>query len=129
MEFTKEQIAAAEQCKTADELLALAKEAGFDITEEQAEVFFAATRKGELSDGELDSVAGGALKKNSSLYSTVPPHRLIVTLFNHCALFQKSTNGSARTCSNCQYLYHNSKDSVMAFYCNKRFYFQDPLNP
>ena len=38
------------QCKTADELLELAKAEGFAITKEEAEVYFA-----EISDMELDS--------------------------------------------------------------------------
>ena len=58
-ELTKEQIVKAVQCKTADELMALAKAEGFAITKEEAEAYFA-----ELSDMELDSeklkkIAGG----------------------------------------------------------------------
>ena len=58
-EITKEMIRKAMQCKDADELMALAKAGGFDITKEEAEAYFS-----ELSDVELDgdvlkSVAGG----------------------------------------------------------------------
>ena len=58
-ELTKEQIVKAVQCKTADELMALAKAEGFAITKEEAEAYFA-----EISDMELDSerlkkIAGG----------------------------------------------------------------------
>ena len=47
------------QCKTADELMELAKAEGYDITKDEAEAYFA-----ELSDVELDSeklknVSGG----------------------------------------------------------------------
>ena len=57
--LTKEMIANAMQCKTADELMELAKAEGFAITKEEAEAYFA-----ELSDIELDAktlknVAGG----------------------------------------------------------------------
>ena len=60
-EITKEMIAKAMQCKNADELIALAKTSGFELTREQAEAFMA-----ELSDVELDAntlkhVAGGSL--------------------------------------------------------------------
>ena len=60
-EITKEMIAKAMQCKNADELIALAKTGGFELTREEAEAFMA-----ELSDVELDAntlkhVAGGSL--------------------------------------------------------------------
>ena len=50
-ELTKEQIAKAMQCKTAEELMALAKEEGVELTKEEAEAYLA-----ELSDAELDEV-------------------------------------------------------------------------
>ena len=58
-ELTKEMLAKAMQCKTADELMELAKEEGYDITKDEAEAYFV-----ELSDVELDSeklknIAGG----------------------------------------------------------------------
>jgi len=57
--ITKEMIAKALGCKTAEELMALAKAEGMEITREEAEAYLA-----ELSDVELDSealknVAGG----------------------------------------------------------------------
>ena len=60
-EITKEMVAKAMQCKNADELIALAKTGGFELTREEAEAFMA-----ELSDVELDAntlkhVAGGSL--------------------------------------------------------------------
>jgi len=60
-EISKEMIAKAMQCKNADELIALAKTSGFELTREEAEAFMA-----ELSDVELDAntlkhVAGGSL--------------------------------------------------------------------
>ena len=54
-ELTKEMIEKAMQCKTADELMALAKTGGYEITKEEAEAYLA-----ELSDVELD---GKTLKK------------------------------------------------------------------
>ena len=58
-EITKEMLEKAMQCKTAEDLMALAKAEGVDITKEEAEAYFA-----ELSDIELDSeklkeIAGG----------------------------------------------------------------------
>ena len=47
-ELTKEMIEKAMQCKTVDELIALAKTEGFEITNEEAEAYMA-----ELADIEL----------------------------------------------------------------------------
>ena len=47
--LTSEMIAAAMQCKTADELMALAKSGGYEITREEAEAYMA-----ELVDYDLD---------------------------------------------------------------------------
>ena len=40
-EITKEQIAKAMQCKSAEELIAFAKSEGIDITKEEAEAYMA----------------------------------------------------------------------------------------
>ena len=48
-EFTREQIQKAVACKTAEELMALAKAEGFDVTKEQAQAFL-----DEFADRELD---------------------------------------------------------------------------
>ena len=58
--FTKEQIDKAKECKSAEELLAFARENEVALTEEEAAQFFADLNKtGELADDELDNVAGG----------------------------------------------------------------------
>ena len=60
MNISKELLEKAKTVKTAEELLALAKNEGIELTEEQAEKAFAELNKtGELSDEELDNVAGG----------------------------------------------------------------------
>ena len=60
MIFTPEQIAKAKAAKSAEELLALAKENDIEMTEEEAKKHYAEWHKeGELSDDELDNVAGG----------------------------------------------------------------------
>ena len=58
-ELTKEQIMKAMQCKSADELMELAKTGGYEMTKEEAEAYLS-----ELSDFELDgmvlkNIAGG----------------------------------------------------------------------
>lgn len=61
MEIMNEELMAkARQAKSAGELLTLAKENNVELTEEQANIYFEQMNKvGELSEDELDSVAGG----------------------------------------------------------------------
>ncbi len=75
--FTPEIIEKAKAVKTAEELLALAKENSIEMTEEEAKAYFAQLNpvSGELSDDELDNVAGGGCYKGD---------RLIVTVANSC---------------------------------------------
>ena len=58
-EITKEQIMKAMQCKTADELIALAKFEGYEITKDEAEAYMVELADVELDGKELKSVAGG----------------------------------------------------------------------
>ncbi|MBQ8698211.1 MAG: Nif11-like leader peptide family RiPP precursor [Schwartzia sp.] len=59
-EITQEQIAKAMACETAEELIAAAKEEGYDITREEAEAYLAELADFELDDAELTHAAGGA---------------------------------------------------------------------
>ncbi len=58
-ELTKAQVAKAMQCKTADDLMALAKSAGFDITKAEAEAYMAELADVELDEAQLQKAAGG----------------------------------------------------------------------
>ena len=60
MNISKELIEKAIQAKTAEELLEMAKAQHIELTEEQAaKAFEELNKNGELSDEELDNVAGG----------------------------------------------------------------------
>ena len=60
MNFTQEQLTKAKAAKSVEELLALAKENGLELTEEEAKNYFEQWHKeGELADEELNNVAGG----------------------------------------------------------------------
>ena len=73
----EELIAKAREAKSAEELLALAKENNVELTEEEAKAYFEQMNKtGELADDELDSVAGGGCHKKDG--------RLVVALFYNC---------------------------------------------
>ena len=73
--FSEELIEKAKQAKSVEELLALAKENGMEITEEQANAYYAqlSPKSGELSDEELDNVAGGgcSVKVSGHKYTVV----------------------------------------------------------
>ncbi len=58
-EITKELIEKAMQCKNSDELMALAKAEGFDISMEEAEAYMAELDDIELDEQVLRNVAGG----------------------------------------------------------------------
>ena len=58
-ELTKEMLEKAMQCKTADELIALAKAGGYEITKDEAEAYMAELADVELDDKQLKNVAGG----------------------------------------------------------------------
>lgn len=58
-EITKEMIRKAMQCKDADELMALAKANGFDITKDEAEAYMVEMADVELDGEQLKTVAGG----------------------------------------------------------------------
>ena len=61
MENNKELFAKAKAAETPEALLALAKENGIGLTEEEAKAYFDRLhpQTGELSDSELDNVSGG----------------------------------------------------------------------
>ena len=58
-ELTQEMIMKAMQCKDADELIALAKTEGVELTKEEAEAYMAEMEDVELDSDALKQVAGG----------------------------------------------------------------------
>ena len=77
MGLNSELLEKAKQAGTAEEIFSLAKANGVELTEEDAKEYFEQLHKsGELSDEELDSVAGGGCHKKDG--------RLIVTSGYSC---------------------------------------------
>ena len=61
LNFTPEMITKAKAAKSAEELMALAKENNVELTEEEAKTYFEQLNaSGSVTDDELDMVAGGA---------------------------------------------------------------------
>ena len=74
---TSELLEKAKKAETSEELLTLAKENGVEMTAEEAKEYFDQLHKsGELSDEELDNVAGGGCHAKDG--------RLVVTAFYGC---------------------------------------------
>ena len=72
----EELILKAKDAKSAEELLAIAKENGVELTEESAKAYFEQLHKtGELADSELDNVSGGGCYHDG---------KLVVTHLNGC---------------------------------------------
>ena len=70
MKFSNELLEKAKTAKTAEELLAMAKAENIDMTAEEAAKALAELHKtGELSDEELDNVAGGCSPSGPPKYN------------------------------------------------------------
>lgn len=76
LEINEEIIAKAKQVKSVEELIALAKEHDFELTQEEAGEYFEALnqRTGELSDEELDNVAGGGSRTTDDTLLGLEPN-------------------------------------------------------
>ena len=72
--LTKEMIDRAAMCQTADELIALAKTAGMEITKAEAEAYLAELQNVELNVEALDKVAGG--KEGICYMEDCPKHTM-----------------------------------------------------
>ena len=68
--MNEEMIAKAKEAKSVEELMALAKENGVELNEEDAKMYFEQlnAKKGELPDDELDCVAGGGCLAEEERY-------------------------------------------------------------
>ena len=84
----KELIIKAKQSKTPEELIALAKENGIEMTEESAKAYFEQLhpKTGEISDDELDSVAGGGCHNGDG--------KLVVSAMHYCDEWRCKDDGS-----------------------------------
>ena len=82
MRLTKEQLERAAACKSAEELQALAATEGIELTDDEAEAYFAELNSVNVSDEELDAVAGGSNKCPEAMSKTVSRHELVLPLID-----------------------------------------------
>ena len=99
MEINTELIAKARTAKSPEELLALAKENGIELTEETAKMYFDQLhpKTGELDDDELDNVAGGGCYSQGGRLKTTSGDGV-----KHFSQGQSSV-GLKGTCAQCSY--------------------------
>ncbi|MGN0483437.1 MAG: hypothetical protein ACI4HI_07780 [Lachnospiraceae bacterium] len=104
--FNSEQIAKAKECKTVDELVALSKGYGQELTTEQAELYLKnLNRKTEdLSDEELENVVGGCEVEVGPDYKK----EYQVQADGYCSKFVRGRGGNKDRCCECKHVYMNS---------------------
>ena len=113
--MSKENIEMAKEAKSVEELLALAKENNYPLTEEEAQNYFNQFHAtGELSDDELDQVGGGCgggkETYNKDGYWIIPYD----CSSYYCSEFeQKFVGGTqAKCCYHCYYHYYINHDGL-----------------
>ena len=67
--LTKEQIAKAMSCETAEELMEFAKSENIELTKEEAEAYLVEMEDVELDSDTLKQVAGGGMSYCSDLFT------------------------------------------------------------
>ena len=116
--MSKENIEKAKEAKSVEELLSLAKENNYPLTEEEAQnIFNQFHATGELSDDELDQVGGGC---GGSKYEYTDEGHWIIPDPDHysCSYYSReSIYKMSNTCKNCEF-YAFSK-SLGKAYCKR----------
>jgi len=115
--LTPEMIEKAKTAKSAEELLALAKDNGVEMTEDEAKTYFAQLnpKSGELDDDDLDNVSGGSCYAGDG--------RMIVTLGYVCP---EITLPRSR-CPNCNtsFMIRDTLNCVDCSTCKRQLYCKD----
>lgn len=135
--YTPEMIEKAESAVSADELLALAKENGCEMTEDEAKTYFEQLNPkcGELGDDELDNVSGGGCGSSDSELAPKEPQlyagqRVLLKEPGHtfgscycrnsvCAspcfriIKQIDTEKFLLQCDRCDWTYHALKENII----------------
>ena len=88
MELNNEILAKAKAAKTPEELIEIASENDVEMTEEGAKAYFDLLhpKTGEISDDELDNVAGGACYRGDG--------RMVTTVANLCREWRCKKDGN-----------------------------------
>lgn len=121
MEVNKDLINKVLSAKDESELIVIAKQEGLELSDELAKHYFEVLHQNEIDDNELENVSGGSQCISGKTYSSDPPYRLIVSLYNCCPSFRRCADG-AEICGNC---YFRREDGITT-YCDARTVNNDP---
>ena len=119
--LTPELIAKAKAAKSVEEIFALAKENGMEITEAEAKTYFAQLNANDaVSDDELNLVAGGSCPNNEEV--TYERGEIVLLNFscpdcgNRVGMFDKADGigGCFVSCTNCRkpIWFDNTRDGI-----------------
>ncbi len=104
MELTQEMIEKAKKAGSIEELMQLAKENEYPLTEEDAKEFFDEMHPVEiLAEDELDNVVGGTCYSSGTYGPNGYQKYAIVTAMNHCYGFSPVASYSSDECAQCKY--------------------------
>lgn len=109
--ITQELLEKAKSAKSAEDLLALAKENNVELTEEEAAAYFARLHpvQGELADDELDNVSGGGCYTDDGYLKT--------TIGYGCEHYEEGPDlvGVKGTCCRCKWWDERSASQMIVF--------------
>ena len=121
--LTPEMIEKAKAAKSAEELLSIAKAGGVAMTAEEAATYFAQLnpKSGEISDDELDAVAGGACniyvtnedKAKANVVNMTCPQCGVVGAWTHTGVGMESQQFYSCACGYKMYLSYDDDYTVM----------------
>ena len=114
--YTPEQIKKAMAAKSPEELAALAKEYGIELTTAQAQEYFAKLhpQSGELADEELDNISGGGCgSDDDDNVDTASPYGTCDQFSNKYgnASYYPENGSITRITSICRFCSHYSEDN------------------
>ena len=111
----EELILKAKNAEKAEELLALAKESGVELTKESAQAYFEQIHKsGELADDELDNVSGGWCYHDGNRVVTAITPACSDWVCNKCGAKSDLKEEGKRYCSN---MYAHEEKFIFQCYC------------
>ena len=132
--LTSEMIEKAKAAKSAEELLALAKENNVEMTADEAKTYFAqlGPKSGELDDDDLDAVAGGACARTGQAnnaqdaVNNMPCPRCGTV--GDWALLHKFKDNTDFYCANCKVIvWTKAEENNSILHTNNEFYY--PMTP
>lgn len=126
--MNEEMILKAKEAKSAQELHALAKQNGVEMTEESAEAYYQQLRKsGEISDDELDNVAGGWCYHDGNRVVTAITPACTDWVCDKCGAKSELKDEGKRYCSN---MFAHEEKFIFQCYCSncKYYKYEDALS-